>query len=260
MLYSSSFGLECVLHRFVRPYPLPPLASPQTTSPAADPERFWGTYRPHTYFGLRTRTPDSVAAGLAFLDVPLIHSRGPNEPVPVRHYCDNVAGQRYLIFICLCLFIYSCFAYRCTSLALANCAPQPHDRYGWEVHDGRNMGVHEVLESGVEVRAEWVKVMSFGADGNRVPGGDWSARIVARPGPRASSRGQQQSRGGPPSPPAPLVSLMFYVHTPHDTIVYEIDPKNDPNAAHGTVAHPYICRFFRICSAFCTLSVQLHCK
>ena len=105
-------------------------------------------------------------------------------------------------------------------------------RYGWEVHDGRNFGVHEVVEPGVEVRVEWVKRSV----------GEWSARIVARPGVRAasalaaaSSAGQQSGHGGS------LVSLMFYVHARNEHVGYELDPSGNPVVAHGTLCigvHP----------------------
>merc|ERR1711970_851659 len=32
------------------------------------PDRFWGTYRPHVYFGMRTRSPNSMLLGLMWLD------------------------------------------------------------------------------------------------------------------------------------------------------------------------------------------------
>ena len=31
-------------------------------------DRFWGTYRPHIYFGMRTRSPNSMLLGLMWLD------------------------------------------------------------------------------------------------------------------------------------------------------------------------------------------------
>ena len=203
----------------MRSLPIPPLASPQNTSPAVDPDRFWGTYRPHTYFGLRTREPYPVVTGVAFLDVALIHNRSSNEPVPVRHYCENVAGQRYTrIHVHTPHKTPESKGFLFLSLHCPTIAYLHLHRYGWEVHDGRNLGVHEVVEPGVEVRVEWVKRSS----------GEWSARIVARPGASSASALAASSTSTPP----PLVSLMFYVHSPNE-LIYEIDIGGDPVAAHG---------------------------
>ncbi len=34
-----------------------------SSSPAVSPERYWGTYRPQVYFGMKTRSPRSVVTG-----------------------------------------------------------------------------------------------------------------------------------------------------------------------------------------------------
>ena len=81
--------------------------------------------------------------------------------------------------------------------------------------------MHEVVEPGFEVRVEWVKRS----------GGEWSARIVARPGARSASTLAASSSSTPP----PLVSFMFYVHSPNE-LIYEIDIGGDPVAAHGMMS------------------------
>lgn len=39
-------------------------------------ERFWGSYRPQTYFGLKTRDPDSLVMGLMWFSPLRLGSRG----------------------------------------------------------------------------------------------------------------------------------------------------------------------------------------
>uniref|UniRef100_A0A8D0L0E5 Mannosyl-oligosaccharide glucosidase n=1 Tax=Strix occidentalis caurina TaxID=311401 RepID=A0A8D0L0E5_STROC len=41
--------------RLVTPHPAPPALPPGSTGPLASPHLFWGTYRPHVYFGMKTR-------------------------------------------------------------------------------------------------------------------------------------------------------------------------------------------------------------
>lgn len=49
--------------RLVTPHPAAPAVPPGSTGPLASPSYFWGTYRPHLYFGMRTRSPRSVVTG-----------------------------------------------------------------------------------------------------------------------------------------------------------------------------------------------------
>lgn len=49
--------------RLVTPHPAPPAVPPGSTGPLASPTYFWGTYRPHVYFGMKTRSPRSVVTG-----------------------------------------------------------------------------------------------------------------------------------------------------------------------------------------------------
>jgi len=51
----------------------------------SDPERFWGSYRPHAYFGMRTRSPTSPAFGLMWMD-----QLRQQMPPAIRHWCDQV--------------------------------------------------------------------------------------------------------------------------------------------------------------------------
>ncbi|RMC14593.1 hypothetical protein DUI87_09691 [Hirundo rustica rustica] len=53
--------------RLVTPHPAPPAVPPGSTGPLASPAYFWGTYRPHVYFGMKTRSPRAVVTGLMWL-------------------------------------------------------------------------------------------------------------------------------------------------------------------------------------------------
>lgn len=41
----------------------PPALPPDSSSPAVAPDLFWGTYRPHVYFGMKTRSPKPLLTG-----------------------------------------------------------------------------------------------------------------------------------------------------------------------------------------------------
>lgn len=44
-------------------HPASPVLPPDSSSPAVAPELFWGTYRPHVYFGMKTRSPKPLLTG-----------------------------------------------------------------------------------------------------------------------------------------------------------------------------------------------------
>ncbi|ESO96854.1 hypothetical protein LOTGIDRAFT_214385 [Lottia gigantea] len=103
-----------------------PLNSPRiieddTSSSKVTPERFWGSYRPHTYFGLKTRSKNSPVVGLMWLQ----QFTG-RMPPPIRHWCnqdDKIQG------------------------------------YGWVAHDGVNFGVQEINEDNFKLNTSFVKRM-----------------------------------------------------------------------------------------------------
>lgn len=49
--------------RIVTLHPSPPVVDANSSSPKVSPERFWGSYRPQVYFGMKTRSPNSVVTG-----------------------------------------------------------------------------------------------------------------------------------------------------------------------------------------------------
>ncbi|KAH8271129.1 hypothetical protein KR018_000870 [Drosophila ironensis] len=83
-------------------------------------DRYWGTYRPLTYFGLKTRDPHSLVMGLMWYSPSNLGQGGQG----IRHWCEQ--GDRL-------------------------------DSYGWTHHDGRSFGVQEIQDLPFELRTSFVK-------------------------------------------------------------------------------------------------------
>jgi len=119
-----------------------PLNAPKAVinSGLSVPERFWGSYRPGVYFGMKTRsTPGDLMTGLMWMLPELIK---PGD-IGLRHWCEQ--GDNL-------------------------------DRFGWVKHDGLNFGVHELTDRGVNITASFVKQLK----GRSIDkGGSWSNRIRA---------------------------------------------------------------------------------
>lgn len=49
--------------RAVTLHSAPPALPPDSSSPAVTPDLFWGTYRPHVYFGMKTRSSQPLLTG-----------------------------------------------------------------------------------------------------------------------------------------------------------------------------------------------------
>lgn len=49
--------------RIITLHPSPPVLDANSSSSTVSPERFWGSYRPQVYFGMKTRSPNSVVTG-----------------------------------------------------------------------------------------------------------------------------------------------------------------------------------------------------
>ncbi|KAL4640485.1 mannosyl-oligosaccharide glucosidase-like [Arapaima gigas] len=104
--------------RVVTLHPSPRVLDENSTSPAVAPDRFWGSYRPQVYFGMKTRSPRSVVTGLMWM-------RQFSEPdVNLRHTCEQ--GDRL-------------------------------PSYGWLMHDGLNFGIQEIRDSDFILTTEFVK-------------------------------------------------------------------------------------------------------
>lgn len=54
---------SALARRAVMLHPSPRVLDANSTTAAVSPERFWGSYRPQVYFGMKTRSPRSVVTG-----------------------------------------------------------------------------------------------------------------------------------------------------------------------------------------------------
>jgi len=91
------------------------------------PDRYWGTYRPGVYLGMKTRAPKDVVTGLMYF-IPRFVQQG---SLGLRHWCeqgDNLA------------------------------------QFGWTKHDGVNFGVQTILDKAVNLTTSFVK-QSGGVNG-----------------------------------------------------------------------------------------------
>lgn len=83
------------------------------------PERFWGSYRSSLYFGLKTRSPQPLAAGLMWFS----HSLK-NGDLLIRHWCNQWDRLQ---------------------------------KYGWTRHDGVNFGVQQIVDEEYVIETSFVK-------------------------------------------------------------------------------------------------------
>ncbi|XP_062503507.1 mannosyl-oligosaccharide glucosidase-like [Corticium candelabrum] len=95
------------------------LASPNIKLLERTSQTFWGSYRPHVYFGLRPRLPTSVVFGLMWLEY---DQRKPSEVI-VRHFCRHEDGLK---------------------------------RFGWTHHDGHSFGTQEIVESMYSIKTDFI--------------------------------------------------------------------------------------------------------
>uniref|UniRef100_A0A670JK55 Mannosyl-oligosaccharide glucosidase n=1 Tax=Podarcis muralis TaxID=64176 RepID=A0A670JK55_PODMU len=98
-------------------HPAPRILDANSSGPQAEPGRFWGSYRPQVYFGMKARSPRSPVAGLMWM-----HQL--EGDVRLRHTCEQSDGL---------------------------------PRYGWLLHDGVNFGVQEIQDVGLSLQTEFVK-------------------------------------------------------------------------------------------------------
>ncbi|XP_058240480.1 mannosyl-oligosaccharide glucosidase-like isoform X2 [Hemibagrus wyckioides] len=106
--------------RAVTLHPSPRLLDAKSTSAAVSPERFWGSYRPHIYFGMKTRSPRSVVTGLMWM------SQISQSDVNLRHTCEQGDGL---------------------------------SSYGWLIHDGVNFGMQQIQDTDFTLTTTFVKRM-----------------------------------------------------------------------------------------------------
>ncbi|XP_063235667.1 mannosyl-oligosaccharide glucosidase isoform X2 [Bacillus rossius redtenbacheri] len=84
------------------------------------PERYWGSYRPGLYFGMKTRDPHSLVFGMMWY---FPRQLGPGG-AGIRHWCEQ--GDNL-------------------------------DRYTWVQHDGSNFGVQEIEDGPFSLTTSFVK-------------------------------------------------------------------------------------------------------
>ncbi|XP_074643874.1 mannosyl-oligosaccharide glucosidase-like [Tubulanus polymorphus] len=72
--------------RIRKPLGVIPIIAHNATSASVDPRRFWGSYRPGNYFGMKTRSPNSPVAGLMWI--------AQHGQPKLRHWCDHGDGLR----------------------------------------------------------------------------------------------------------------------------------------------------------------------
>ncbi|XP_056136142.1 mannosyl-oligosaccharide glucosidase [Lampris incognitus] len=106
--------------RVVTLHPSPHVLDASSTSAKVSPERFWGSYRPQVYFGMKTRSPRSIVTGLMWM------RQFSDIDVNLRHTCEQ--GDRL-------------------------------QSYGWLMHDGVSFGVQEIQDSDFTLTTEFVKRM-----------------------------------------------------------------------------------------------------
>lgn len=94
----------------------------------AVPDRYWGSYRPNVYFGMKTRDPSSLVTGIMWY-YPKTVTSGED----IRHWCEQ---SNYL------------------------------KGYSWTEHDGRNFGVQVINDDNVKITTSFVKKLrgSYGGD------------------------------------------------------------------------------------------------
>lgn len=86
----------------------------------AVPARYWGSYRPGNYFGMKTREPYSPVMGLMWY---FPKRFGPNRE-GIRHWCEQ--GDNL-------------------------------DHYSWVQHDGKTFGIHTIIDGSFNITSSFVK-------------------------------------------------------------------------------------------------------
>jgi len=135
-----------------------PLAAPKVALPSEYDDRYWGSYRPGVYFGLKTRDPESLLAGLMWFL--------PNLATPGKlnlRYINIILKYSNLISL-----HNSNYRHECNQ-------GDDLEQYGWREHDGRNFGLQVIVDKFIQLETSYVTRPG----GNH--GGDWTARILVQP-------------------------------------------------------------------------------
>lgn len=120
------------------PAPLPKINIPE------DLPSLWGTYRPHTYFSLKTAKPNSPVTGLAWMEQPSINFQPRSmHDFKLHHITENNDKVQ---------------------------------RFGWLEHDAENFGSQDIVLENYILRTEFLK-----SDHNGKHSGRWSSRVTVIP-------------------------------------------------------------------------------
>ncbi|KAM8878839.1 mannosyl-oligosaccharide glucosidase [Spinachia spinachia] len=106
--------------RVVTLHPSPRVLDANSSSAPVSAQRFWGSYRPQVYFGMKTRSSRSIVTGMMWM------RQFADMDVNLRHTCEQ--GDRL-------------------------------QGYGWLMHDGVTFGVQEIRDNDFTLTTEFVKRM-----------------------------------------------------------------------------------------------------
>ncbi|RZF44964.1 hypothetical protein LSTR_LSTR001925 [Laodelphax striatellus] len=84
------------------------------------PEKYWGSYRPGVYFGMKTREPQAPVVGLMWYLPRVLNTTGSG----IRHWCENGDNLQ---------------------------------KFGWTEHDGVNFGIQEIVDGSFFLTTSFVK-------------------------------------------------------------------------------------------------------
>ncbi|XP_024994178.1 mannosyl-oligosaccharide glucosidase GCS1-like isoform X2 [Cynara cardunculus var. scolymus] len=105
------------LPRVITPFPAPKIMDLEMFQGEHKESLYWGTYRPHLYFGVRARTPKSLVAGLMWLGVK-------DGRYFMRHFCQDADDLQ---------------------------------TYGWNKHNGRDFGHQILIDHGMTLTTSFLK-------------------------------------------------------------------------------------------------------
>ncbi|KAI3728397.1 hypothetical protein L6452_17032 [Arctium lappa] len=105
------------LPRVITPFPAPKIMDLEMFQGEHKESLYWGTYRPHLYFGVRARIPKSLVAGLMWLGVK-------DGRYFMRHFCQDADELQ---------------------------------TYGWNKHNGRNFGHQVLIDHGMTLTTSFLK-------------------------------------------------------------------------------------------------------
>ncbi|KAI4368487.1 hypothetical protein MLD38_017040 [Melastoma candidum] len=119
----ESVDREGKLPRVITPFPAPKIMDLPQFQGEHKESLYWGTYRPHLYFGIRARTPRSLLAGLMWIGVK-------DGRYFIRHVCQDNDDL---------------------------------STYGWKSHNGRDYGHQLLVDHGMVLDTSFLKSKEKGS-------------------------------------------------------------------------------------------------